>query len=159
MRHGGGFRLLAVLLLVGGVAALTGGAYSAGFVAGAGTNGTTTSPWLYGGAYGASGVIGLVVTVVVLILVLRIVRFAFWRHSFDDWGHGGPGWGSPDGPGTHAWSRHGGRGHGEPWRSARQAAFDEWHRQAHGSTADSGTSGFEAGPQPSGPGTTGPEPR
>jgi hypothetical protein len=54
MRHGGGFRLVAVLLVIGMVAALTAGAYSAGFVAGAGTNATNVSPWVYGGVFGAS---------------------------------------------------------------------------------------------------------
>ena len=37
MRHGGGFRLLGALLVVGVIAALTAGAYSAGCVAGAGS--------------------------------------------------------------------------------------------------------------------------
>jgi len=78
MRNGGGFRLLGVLLVIGVIAALTAGAYSAGFVAGAGTSATNVSPWVYGGAFGASGIVGLIVTVLILVVILRVLRFAFW---------------------------------------------------------------------------------
>ena len=129
MRNGGGFRLIAFLLLVGVVAALTAGAYSAGFVAGSGATATNTSPWIYGGAFGASGIVGLVVTVIILVAIWRVIRFGFWRHSFRDWDPAGPGGpGAPFGPGgPEGWGRH-----GERWQAARRQAFEEWHRQAHG---------------------------
>ena len=135
MRHGGGFRLIGALLVVGVVAALTAGAYSAGFVAGAGSGATNASPWVYGGAFGASGIVGLIVTVLVLVVVFRVLRFAFWGHSRAAWERGGPG--RPGGPGDDGWNRHdehwhGGPWGGGPWHSARRAAFDEMHRRAHG---------------------------
>jgi uncharacterized membrane protein len=134
MRYGGGFRLVAALLVIGVVAALTAGAYSAGFVAGAGTNATNVSPWVYGGAFGASHIVGLIVTILILVMMFRVMRFAFWGHAHGGWDRRGPGFtggpGEPGGPsGPGGW----GRGwHGEHWHSARQAAFDDWHRRAHG---------------------------
>jgi hypothetical protein len=117
-----------VLVLVGVVAALTAGAYSAGFVAGAGTNATNVSPWVYGGAYGASGIVGLVITVFILVMIFRVMRFAFWGHGHGGWDRRGPngpeGSGGPGGPRGWGW-------HEERWHSARQAAFDDWHRRAH----------------------------
>jgi hypothetical protein len=134
MRHGGGFRLLGALIVIGVVAALTAGAYSAGFVAGAGSSATNVSPWVYGGAFGASGIVGLVVTVLILVIIFRVMRFAFWGGAHGGWDRGGPGGpggpGDPLGPGGRGgpggWGRHEGR-----WHSARQAAFDDWHRRAH----------------------------
>ena len=147
MRHGGGFRLLGALLVVGVIAALTAGAYSAGFVAGAGSGATNASPWVYGGAFGASGIVGLIVTVLILVVIFRVMRFAFWGHAHGGWDRHGPGFaggpggpGGPSGPGNWGW-------HAEQWRSNRQAVFDDWHRRAHdeqagttpGSTPTGGT--------------------
>jgi hypothetical protein len=142
MRSRGGFRLLGFLLVIGVIAALTAGAYGAGYVAGAGVNAANGSPWVYGGFFGASGIVGLIVTIIILMVLFRLLRFAFWGHAHGAFDRGGPGgpWGpgglGPEGPGgpggfggpggPHGWGRH-----GERWQSARQAAFDDWHRQAH----------------------------
>jgi hypothetical protein len=134
MRYGGGFRLLGVLLVIGVVAALTAGAYSAGFVAGAGTNATNVSPWVYGGAFGASGIVGLIVTVLILVVIFRVLRFAFWSHAHGGWDRRGPGGSAPAG------------GHGGPWHSARRAAFDEWHRRAHEERSGQTPGGSPTGP-------------
>jgi hypothetical protein len=79
MRHGGGFRFLAALVLVGVLAALTAGAYGAGYAAGAGSN-ATVSPWVYGGFIGFGNVVGLIVTIFVLVMIFRVMTFAFWGH-------------------------------------------------------------------------------
>jgi hypothetical protein len=130
MRYGGGLRLLAALLVLGVVAALTAGAYGAGYVAGLGTNTTNVSPWVYGGAFGASQIVGLIVTIIILVMIFRVMRFAFWGHAHGGWDRCGPGFtggsGGPGGPG--GW--HSGW-HDGSWHSARQAAFEEWHRRAH----------------------------
>ena len=141
MRHGGGFRLLGILLAIGLVAALTAGAYSAGFVAGAGSSATNASPWVYGGAFGASGIIGLFVTVLILVVIFRIMRFAFWGHAYRGWDRHGPGApGGPGGPGEPG--EPGGWGWpADHWHSRRQAMFDDWHRRAHGGTAGSPPAG------------------
>jgi hypothetical protein len=119
MKHGGGFRFLAALLVVGVIAALTAGAYGAGYAAGAGTN-ASVSPWVYGGFIGFGNVVGLIVTIFVLVTIFRVMSFAFWGHH-----RVGPDGGSFAGPGfKHGW-------HGSDWQSARQDAFDEWHRHSH----------------------------
>jgi uncharacterized membrane protein len=141
MRNGGGFRLLAFLAVIGVIAALTAGAWGAGYVAGAGANAANGSPWVYGGFFGVSQIVGLIVTIFILVMLFRVMRFAFWGRRGDwethgPWGRGGfgpGGFGGPEGPagfapgGHHGWGRH-----GERWQAARQAAFDDWHRQAHG---------------------------
>ncbi len=152
MRYGGGFRLVIALLLIGAFAALTAGAYSAGFVAGAGANATNASPWVYGGFYGVSGIIGLIVTILILVIVFRILSFAFWRRSHAEWTERrGPN-GEPLGPGDwHGpWGWHGRRGY---WQEARRQMFDDWHREAHqaadqsGSTPNSGSNASSTGSQ------------
>lgn len=139
MRYGGGFRFLAGLVVVGVIAALTAGAYGAGYAAGAGSN-ASVSPWVHGGFIGFGNVVGLIVTIFVLLMIFRIMAFAFWGHS-RGWGRGP---GRPVGPdGTpiagsgfhHGW-------HDSGWRSARRDAFDEWHRQSHERSS---------GPAPDGP--------
>src|SRR5450759_527089 len=72
MRYGGGFRFLAALLVVGVIAALTAGAYGAGYAAGAGPN-ASVSPWVYGGFIGFGNVIGLIVTIFVLVMIFRVM--------------------------------------------------------------------------------------
>ena len=144
MRHGGGFRLLGALLVVGVVAALTAGAYSAGYVAGAGTSATNVSPWGYGGAFGAAGIVGLIVTVLILVVVFRVMRFAFWGHAHSDWDRHVPG--GPGGP--WGWRA-------EQWRSNRQAAFDEWHRRAHDEQPGQTPGGAGTGGTPTGGTRTG----
>ncbi|MGA3029704.1 MAG: hypothetical protein ABSE58_03055 [Candidatus Limnocylindrales bacterium] len=128
MRHGGGFRVLAALVLVGVIAALTAGAYGAGFAAGSTSGATNVSPWVYGGAFGAGHVIGFFVTVLVLIVLFRVLVFAFVGHRHPWWGRrgywrgGSEGTMPADGPG--GWHR------GE-WRDAAQATFDDYHNRAH----------------------------
>jgi hypothetical protein len=153
MRHGGGFRLLGVLLMLGVVAALTAGAYSAGYVAGAGTGATNVSPWVSGGAFGASGIVGLIVTVLILVVLFRVIRFAFWGHAYNGWERRGPGFeggpggaggpGGPGGPGPWGWR-------GEHWRSNRRAAFDDWHRRAHDEQPGQWTGSAPTGGMPTG---------
>jgi hypothetical protein len=147
MRHGGGFRFLAGLLVVGVIAALTAGAYAAGFAAGAESN-ATVSPWVSGGFIGFGNVIGLIVTIFVLVMILRVMSFAFRGHSHGRWDRGP---GGPVGPGGAPFAGHGFH-HGwrdSGWQSARQDAFDEWHRHSHerssGQAPDAPTGGATAG--------------
>jgi uncharacterized membrane protein len=131
------------LLVVGAVAALTAGAYSAGFVAGAGSSATNVSPWVSGGTFGVSGIVGLIVTVLILVIIFRVMSLIFWRHGrhgWDRWSEGREGPAGPGGPGPWypGW-RHG------RWQESRQAAFEEWHRHAH-EAATSQPSGGPGGP-------------
>ncbi len=151
MRNGGGFRLLGALLVIGVIAALTAGAYSAGFVAGAGTNATNVSPWVYGGAFGASGIVGLIVTVLILVMIFRVLtvrvlgprprRLGSPRTRRLGWPAGLSG---PGGPGGWGWPEE--RWHGGPWHSARRAAFEEWHRRAHEEQSGQTPGGSPTGP-------------
>ena len=134
MRYGGGFRFLAALLLLGVIGLLTAGAYGAGYAAGSGS-GTAASPWAYGGAFGAGNVIGFFVTILVLLIVFRLIMIAIFGGHRRAWAHHGywrgegdadrfgPGYGPGFGPG--GWHR-------SEWREAGQAAFDDFHRRAHG---------------------------
>ena len=152
MRQGGGFRALAALLLLGVIAFITAGAYGAGFAAGQ-SSGTTTNlgPWVYGGAFGVGHVVGFIVTILVLVIMLRILAAGFFGgHRHRAWGHPGywRGDGDPSqfGPGAGL-----GGWHRSEWRQAGQAAFDEFHRQAHaGQAAAPGTT---PGGTPGTPGT------
>jgi hypothetical protein len=144
MRHGGGFRFLFALLVVGAVAALTAGAYSAGFVAGAGSSATTASPWVYGGAFGASGIVGLIVTVLILVIIFRVMGFIFWGGRHPGWHRWPEGPEGTAGPGA-AGDWHPGWHHG-PWSEARRAGFEEWHRRAHEAGPSQPASGGPSGP-------------
>ena len=135
MRHGVGFRFLAALVLMGVLAALTAGAYGAGYAAGAGSN-ATVSPWVYGGFIGFGNVVGLIITILVLVMILRVMTFAFWGHHRGAWDRrptGPMGPSGPVGPDSAAFAgpgfRHG--WHDSSWQSSRQDAFDEWHRHSH----------------------------
>lgn len=138
MRNGGGFRIVAALVLLGVIGLLTAGAYGAGFTAGQ-ASGTTSNlaPWAYGGAFGAGRLVGFIVTIVVLIILFRLIALVLFGHRHRAWGHhgywhgasdadAGPGFGPGYGPG--GWHR-------SEWRQAGQAAFDEFHRQAHSASA------------------------
>jgi hypothetical protein len=89
MRRGGGFRILAALLLLGFIGVLTAGAYGAGFAAGTASGSTNVPAWAYGGAFGAGHVIGLLVTIVVLILIVRLIGLAFFGGHRRAWAHRG----------------------------------------------------------------------
>ncbi len=139
MRHGGGFRVLAALILVGVIAALTAGAYGAGYAAGSASGVTNVSPWVYGGAFGASHVIGFIVTVLVLIVLFRVLVFGFVGHRHPWWGRHGY-WSEAGNPGGSMPAGGPGEWHRGEWRDAAQAAFDDYHKRAHSvSTASAGS--------------------
>jgi hypothetical protein len=130
MRHGGGFRVLAALLLLGFIAVLTAGAYGAGFATGAASGSTGIPAWAYGGALGAGHVIGLLVTIIVLILLVRLIGLAFFGGHRRAWAHRGHWRTWADSDSAEPGGRPGGW-HRSEWREAGQAAFDEFHRRAH----------------------------
>ncbi len=148
MRYGGGFRVLAAVLLLGFIGLITAGAYGAGFAAGSAPGTTTVPAWAYGGAFGAGHIVGFVITILVLLIVFRLVLFAiFGGHRHGPWGRHAYWHGEYDprfspGPGAGPWQ--GGWQRSE-WRQAGQAAFDEFHRQAHSSEPPA------SGSNPSGP--------
>src|ERR1035437_8837644 len=160
MRHGGGFRFLAALVLVGVLAALTAGAYGAGYAAGAGSN-ATVSPWVYGGFIGFGNVVGLIVTIFVLVMLFRVMSFASWGRGRGGWDRrpSGPmGPNDPVGPDGAAFVGPGFRRgwHDSGWQSARRDAFDEWHRRSHerssGQSPDAPSGGATAGRSRDNPG-------
>ena len=151
MRNGGGFRVLAAILLLGFVGLITAGAYGAGFAAGSASGTTNVPAWAYGGAFGAGHVFGFLITILVLIIVFRLILLAIFggrRHG--PWGYRGYWHGDGDpsrfGPGPDAGSGPWQGGwHRSEWRQAGQAAFDEFHRQAHSAEPPA------SGGSPSGP--------
>jgi hypothetical protein len=150
MRHGSGFRALAALVLLGVIGLITAGAYGPGFTAGQ-ASGTTSNlaPWAYGGAFGAAHLVGLVMTILVLILLFRLIAVVLFGGHRRAWGHHGHWHGDVD---PSRFGPDAGRGgwHRSEWRHAGQAAFDEFHRQAHANQAATpGTTPGDA------PGTTG----
>jgi hypothetical protein len=160
MRYGGGFRFLAALLLLVFIGLITAGAYGVGFAAGSTTGATTVPAWAYGGAFGAGHVIGFLVTILVLIIILRLIGLALFGHHRRAWArHGywrgegypdrfGPGAGPGAGPDAGPGGWHGGW-HRSEWREVGQAAFDDFHRRAHGTEPPAGggpaTSGATTG--------------
>ena len=137
MRDGGGFRVLAALLLVVVIGFLTAGAFGAGYAAGSGAGATPAPAWAYGGAFGFGHLIGFLLAIFVLIIVLRLIMLAIFGHSHRRWGrhaywHGSPAeWQSgANQPGFDQGGWPGGWQRSE-WRRAGQAAFDEFHRQSH----------------------------
>lgn len=155
MRYGSGFRVMAAIILLGVIGLLTAGAYGAGFAAGQSSGVTNVAPWAYGGAFGAGHVIGFVVTILVLIILFRLIALVLFGHRHRAWGHHGywhgegdsgtgcaPGSGPSFGPG--GWHR-------SEWRHAGQAAFDEFHRQAHGNDVPPAGAGGPGGGNPGGP--------
>jgi len=163
MRYGGGFRFLAALLLLGVIGLITAGAYGAGYAAGSATGAVPAPAWVYGGSFGAGHVIGFLVTILVLILIFRLFVFAAFGHHHRAWGRHGYWHGDGD-PATFPQGGPGGFPQGGPggwhrseWRQAGQAAFDEFHRQAHNPqqppTAGGPASGQYPGAGPAGPNT------
>ena len=152
MRYGSGFRVVAALVLLGVIGLLTAGAYGAGFSAGQSSGVTNVAPWAYGGAFGAGHVIGFVVTILVLIILFRLIALVLFGHRHRAWGHHGYWHGEGDadrGPGSGPGSGPGGW-HRSEWRQAGQAAFDEFHRQAHGNDAAQAGGGEAARGNPGG---------
>lgn len=111
--------LLAIFLGGGAIAAI---AYSAGASTAVGTATGPGPNWGYAGHFGW----GLWFLFPIFFLVLL---FVLLRAAFGGWGYRGRGWGS----GPRHWDEgpHG-PGSDDPWTSRREAAFDEWHRRAHG---------------------------
>jgi len=160
MRYGSGFRVVAALVLLGVIGLLAAGAYGAGFAAGQSSGVTSVAPWAYGGAFGAGHLLGFVVTILVLIILFRLIALVLFGHQHRAWGHHGywygegdadRGSGSGSGSGPSFGPGYGPGGwHRSEWRRAGQAAFDEFHRQAHGSDAPP-SSGTPAGGNPGSP--------
>ncbi len=147
MRNGG-FRVVAALVLIGLVAALTGGAYAAGYSAGTTSGSTTLSPWVYGGAFGVSHVIGFFVSILVLLLIFRLVFFGAGGHRHHAWGYRrwGRGW---DDSQAADWQRG-------PWQDPRQAMFDDWHKHAHEGNPAAPSNNPQGGPAAGGSASGGP---
>jgi hypothetical protein len=169
MRRGSGFRFLALLVLVGLFAAVTAGAYGAGYAAAGGTGATPWGPGLANGFYwGGFHIFGFLFTIFALIVVFAIVRAVIWGHPHRHWGDFGPGGFGPGGPGSTGQGGQPGPGNPGDWSGgygwhgmyrdrwqARQAMLEQWHRQAHGDAAPGTpgqpgtggpTSGSSAGP-------------
>jgi hypothetical protein len=162
MRYGGGFRALAALLLLGFIGLITAGAYGAGYAAGSGSGASPAPAWAYGGAFGAGHVIGFLLTILVLIIIFRLFMLAVFGHRRRAWGRHGY-WRGDFGPegsasqgGTANWQGGPmGGWHRSEWRQVGQAAFDEFHRQAHGAQQPPAGGGPnpKSGPNPTGPTT------
>jgi hypothetical protein len=146
------FQVILGVVLVGGIIALGGGLYQAGYVAGAAAQGAASGavpPIAYGygwGWHGGFGIFGFLGFFLFLFLLFGLFRVIAWGGR--GW-RGGPGGYGPRGP----WGAGYGPDHDHPgrerWQAAGQAWFDDWHRRAHeaepGSNperpADAGTSG------------------
>lgn len=135
MRRGTWVRIVGALLAVGAVATLMAIAYGAGFSDGSVTDTRNVQPWVFGGAFVGWHIVGLIVSVFVLVLVFRLMALAVFGHRYSHWDRAASGGFGPAGqPGPGTW--RGGWHHGD-WRSSGQAFFDEWHRQAHETAANS----------------------
>ncbi len=129
--------VIAALAIGGGLIATT--AYQAGLAADVtvvqpATDGTVVAPLVvpgYGYGWGwhgfgpGFGFFGILGTIFVLFLLIGLIRFAF--RGPRGWG-GSRGWGGPGGPGRHDGAY--------PWEARAHQAFDDWHRTAHGPTAE-----------------------
>jgi hypothetical protein len=168
MRNGGGFRVIAALLLLGFIGLITAGAYGAGFAAGSASTATTVPAWAYGGAFGFGHVLGFLLAILILIVLFRLIALAFFGHRHRAWSHrgywaadGDAGRGGPDSwnGGPSGWQGGPGSWHGgwrrSEWREAGQAAFDDFHRRAHG-TEPPAAGGPSAGPTAASGPTAGP---
>ena len=151
-----GFRLLLVLLIVLGAAAVGIGAYQAGLAAGvtqvvAPGSAPAVMPY-YGHPFGFGfGVFGFLGTLLFIFLIFAAIRaFAFAGGRGRGWGgpgRWGGGWsggpGGPGGTGPDGWR-------GSPWEARAHQVFEEWHREAH-----SGEAGSPTATQPGKAGPTG----
>ncbi len=136
--------LVAVLAVGGGL--LVNAAYDAGVhtaVTTAVDNGARVAapvvvpPYGYGYGYGwhpfgwGFSIFGVLFGLFFLFLIFGLIRAIFWGGR-RGWGPGG--WGEP---GHHA---NGGRYDRNPWIERFGPSFEEWHRQAHGSSTTPGSS-------------------
>ena len=107
----GGFRIIAGLLALAGVATLMAIAYGAGYSDGSVT-GTRDAPgWVFGGAFVGWHIVGLLVGLLIFVLVIRLLLAAVFGHRHGPWGYRYGTVPGPDDPGGHPGSWHGG------WRS------------------------------------------
>lgn len=125
MRGGTWGRILAALVVVGGLALIAVSAYQAGYAEGAVTDGgvrVVERMPLYG-----FGVIGVMFKVLFFFLIFGLLARLFWHRP---WHRGGPGhhmgpWGSPE-----EWQ--------EAMRARGEQRFAEWHERAHGAPSSAG---------------------
>jgi hypothetical protein len=130
------FRVLAVLLVVGVLAAIGVGVYDAGVSQGLAQQVTVTASGApavgyyypgYFGWHGGFGFFGIFFWILGIFLIFALLRAAF---GWGRWGRGGYG---PGGwKGGYGYYHH---GPDDP----RRQMLDEWHRDAHGK-GESGTS-------------------
>ena len=131
------FRILAVVLLFGLVAAVGIGIYNAGVSAGIASDygsviasGAPVPVTVYPGPYVGHpwgwgfGFFGILFGIFFLFLIFGLIRAAF------GWGHGGRyrGWGGP-------------YGYDKDHHRGRRDYLDEWHREQHGETLETPTEG------------------
>jgi hypothetical protein len=145
------FLLIVVLAIGGGL--LVNAAYDAGVhtaVTTAVNNGAQVAPvavppYGYGYGYGwhpfgwGFSIVGVLFFLFFLFLVFGLIRALLWGGR-RGWGPGR--WGGPGhwaGPGQHgsAWDARYDR---NPWIERFGPSFDEWHRQAHGTSSGPGSS-------------------
>ena len=131
-----GLRIVAALVLVAAIAGIAYFAFQAGVVRGspitleAPSGETVPAPYpYYGYGYGfhrpfgfGFGFFGFLILLFLFFAALRAFRFLLWGPHW--------GWGHRHGPG--AWGR--------PWENGMPPMFEEWHKRAHGQSADAGTS-------------------
>jgi len=131
-----GLRIVAALVLVAAIAGIAYFAFQAGVVRGspitleAPSGETVPAPYpYYGYGYGfhrpfgfGFGFFGFLILLFLFFAALRAFRFLLWGPRW--------GWGHRHGPG--AWGR--------PWENGMPPMFEEWHKRAHGQSADAGTS-------------------
>jgi len=144
MHRGAGFRIIAGLLTLAGLAIIGALAYGAGYSAGSVDGTGHVVGWAYGGGFFGWHLLGFIFGLFVLVMVLRLVMFAIFsgRHGRWGWyGHGmhDPAFGPDGGPAGSA--QYAGQGFGPgPWRggprhfdryATPQAWFDEFHRRSH----------------------------
>jgi len=132
--------LLIVVLAIGG-SAIAATAYQAGLTAAVAQipadGATVVTPIVVQGyGYGLPGLgfLGFLGSIFFLILVFGLFRAIFGRGQ----GHG-HGWGArgPGGPGSDGSDSSGGHGGPNGWGGGRErfrGTFEEWHREAHGTT-------------------------
>jgi hypothetical protein len=154
MRRGTWVRIVATLLAVGAIATLMAIAYGAGFSDGSATDTRNVAPWVFGGAFVGWHIVGLIVSLFVLLLVFRLMALIVFGHRYSHWHRAADEYGPAGQPGPGPWHR--GWHHGDwrsrgDWRSPGQA-FEEWHRQAHGTAGPGQPGAGGAGPTgPNGP--------
>lgn len=142
MRHGGGFRFLAALMMLTFVGLFAFGAFGAGLLIGAAVDGPVAPAWGHG------GFIGFLLLILFALILFCMIGSALFGHHHRGWAHHGY-WrggfdaercGRPMGPMGHM--RHGTRPDDwqkSEWREVGQTWFDEFHRRSHGTETPTGS--------------------